>query len=234
MKKRYLLLLLFGWLFTACGSKSHVASYSVAEASPTSVTYRNPYISDTPVPAPIAPRRLVTTSASITVEVDKITEAHKKLLGMVEEMKGYIENDNLAEERGRYYARVKVPSAQLESALNQIGSLGEKVSQSVHKQDVTNSVSNQEEQLKNLKLFRDKMKTLLDRTSNIEEILKIERELNRVQTQIDMIERSLKQLAGQIEVSPIQVELEEKTIYGPLGYVGHGIWWAVKKLFVIR
>ncbi|SFV54069.1 hypothetical protein MNB_SV-14-1707 [hydrothermal vent metagenome] len=78
------------------------------------------------------------------------------------------------------------------------------------------------------------MKVLLNRTSNIEEILLIEREINRVQTEIDMIERNLKSMHSSVEMSPISVNLEEKTIYGPLGYIANGIWWVTKKLFVIR
>lgn len=93
---------------------------------------------------------------------------------------------------------------------------------------------NIQERLKNLKLFRDKMKTLLNQTSKIEDVLRIEREVNRVQTEIDMIESQMKNMQSSVDMSPIEVSLKEKTIYGPLGYVGHGIWWIVKKMFVIR
>jgi len=41
-------------------------------------------------------------------------------------------------------------------------------------------------------------------------------------------------MQGSVNMSPIGVTLNEKTIYGPLGYIGNGIWWVVKKLFVIR
>jgi len=230
MKQSYLILIVFGLLFSACGSKNNSATYGVASPPTTvSVSYSDPYAQTVPVS-----RRVVSTSASINVEVDKVKEAYKKLLTVVKEMNGYVENDNIMEEDGHYYARVKVPSAKLEPTLQKIGTLGEIVSQSIHKQDVTEGLSSDEERLKNLKLFRNRMKALLDKSTQIEDILKIERELNRVQTQIDMIERNLKRLQGSVEMSPIQVRLDEKTIYGPLGYIGHGIWWAVKKLFVIR
>ena len=55
-----------------------------------------------------------------------------------------------------------------------------------------------------------------------------------VQTEIDRIDRHLKSTQGSVDMSPISVNLKEKTIYGPIGYVGHGLWWAVKKLFIIR
>jgi len=78
------------------------------------------------------------------------------------------------------------------------------------------------------------MKALLNQTSKIEEILRIEREINRVQTEIDMIESQIKNMQGSVDMSPIEVSLKEKTIYGPIGYIGHGIWWVLKKMFIIR
>jgi len=182
--------------------------------------------------APVMPRK-ITMSANIEVEVDKINEAQKELDNLIKSFSGHIENARLSE-NGHYYANIKVPSDKLEATLDAIAKLGEKTSQSINKRDITERFTNNEERLKNLKLFREKMKALLSKTSNIEEILRIERELNRVQTEIDMIERNLKSMQGSVDMSPIDVTLEEKTIYGPLGYVANGIWWVTKKLFVIR
>ncbi len=227
MKKIYLLLLI-AFLWGGCGAKAPQVTHE-----PDVSAYSSPYhVSATPSPQELPRKR--TTSASITVEVEEINASHQQLVTLVKEMDGYIEYDNLSEARGRYYGHIKVPAKQLEATLKKISTLGETTSQSIRQQDVTERLYNQEEELKNLKLFRDKMKALLNRTSSIDEILRIERELNRVQTQIDRIERQLKELHGALDLSSVQVTLKEKTHYGPLGYIGHGLWWAVKKLFVIR
>jgi len=227
MSIKYLLIFSTALLFLACNSHNQPSSNSIAQ----------PMIYDsTPINSstyPIMAERKITMSADIDVEVDNINKSEKELTTLVKSVSGYIENARLSE-NGHYYANIKVPSDKLVLTLDGIAKLGDKISQSINKQDITEQFTNNEERLKNLKLFRDKMKVLLNRTSNIEEILRIEREINRVQTEIDMIERNLKSMHSSVEMSSVSVNLEEKTIYGPLGYIANGIWWVTKKLFVIR
>lgn len=234
MKTKYLLLLSTSLLFLACSSKSEV--YPSANISPP-VTYVSSEVyqdsHSAPIPQAVMLPRKIAMSANIDVDVENINDAEKELNSVIEGFSGHVENARISES-GHYYATIKVPSSKLIPALDAIAKLGDKTSQSINKRDITDRFINNEERLKNLKLFRDKMKNLLNKISKIEEILRIERELNRVQTEIDMIERQLKQMQGSVEMSPIRVNLEEKTIYGPLGYVGHGLWWGVKKLFIIR
>ncbi len=229
MKIKYFLLLPIVLLFLACNSQK--VSYS--EAVPQPITYQQTARATPMMASPVGAKRKITMSANIEVEVDNINKATKELTLLLKSYSGHIENTRLSED-GYYYANIKVPSEKLISTLDAIAKLGEKTSQSINKRDITERFTNHEERLKNLKIFKDKMKLLLNRTSNIEEILRIERELNRIQTEIDMLERNLKDMQSSVEMSPISVNLKEKTIYGPLGYVGNGIWWAIKKLFVIR
>ncbi len=232
MKTKHLLILSTALLFSACNSKS--ISHTAGLSQP--VTYQNAdvYQESAPMtPQTVMAPRKIAMSASIDVDVDKIDDAKEKLNSLVQSFAGRVENARFSE-GGHYYANIKVPSDKLIPTLDAIAKLGDKTSQSINKRDITNGFVNSEERLKNLKLFRDKMKALLNRTSNIKEILQIEREINRVQTEIDMIERQLKNMQGSVDMSPIDVSLNEKTIYGPIGYVGHGLWWAVKKLFIIR
>ena len=84
------------------------------------------------------------------------------------------------------------------------------------------------------------VKQLLGKASSVQDILQIESELNRIQSEIDSMEARMRILKDQIQMSTITVELrqqaEEKprTIYGPLGYLYKGAEWFVTKLFVIR
>jgi hypothetical protein len=78
------------------------------------------------------------------------------------------------------------------------------------------------------------MKKLLNRTSNIDEIVRIEREIRRVQIEIDSLKGRQKYLEDVVALSPISVDFKEKTVYGPIGYIANGLWWVTKKLFVIK
>ncbi|NEW61644.1 DUF4349 domain-containing protein [Sulfurovum sp. bin170] len=218
-------------LFIGCGSKSSnittaTSNYPI-QAIPAPTIYSDPY-STRAVPL----KRIITKRANIRVEVDKIEEAKEALTTLLEKSGGHIINARLYEDR--YNASAKVPSDKLIMTLDEIAKLGDKISQSISQNDVTNQFVDHEARLKNLILFRDKMQNLLSQTTKIEEILKIERELGRVQTQIDAIQGRLKYLKDAVVLSPIEINFEEKTIYGPLGYIANGIWWVTKKLFVIR
>jgi hypothetical protein len=227
MKKIFRMLAILTILFfVGCGAKSSSANYPepvVYSATPSMIPIEN---------APVPVRRIITKRANIIVEVDRLDDAKKGLETIIEKSGGHIVHDSLYEDR--YNASLKVPSIKLQAILDKISNLGDKISQSISQDDVTNQFVDNEARLKNLILFRDKMKNLLNQTTNIEEILKIERELRRVQTEIDSIKGRLKYLKDAIALSPIEVTFEEKTIYGPLGYIFNGIWWVTKKLFVIK
>ncbi len=177
--------------------------------------------------------RIITKNASIKVEVKSIEKSQEKLDSMLKVLDGHIINAQTYE-GGEYHASVKVPSKKLEIALEKIASFGEKISQNINQDDVTDSFVDIQARMKNLILFRDKMKKLLKKAKKIEDVLRIEAELNRVQTEIDTIEGRLKYLQNSVDYSSIQVTLEEETIYGPLGYLSNGLWWGIKKLFVIK
>ena len=227
MKKIFRMLAILTMLFfVGCGAKSSSANYPepvVYSATPSMIPIEN---------APVPVRRIITKRANIIVEVDRLDDAKKGLETIIEKSGGHIVHDSLYEDR--YNASLKVPSIKLQAILDKISNLGDKISQSISQNDVTNQFVDSEARLKNLILFRDKMKNLLNQTTDIEEILKIERELRRVQTEIDSIKGRLKYLKDAVALSPIEVTFEEKTIYGPLGYIFNGIWWVTKKLFVIK
>lgn len=231
-----LLLVTTAILFTGCGGKyanatSPTSTYGNSGLYQSTVIYSES-ANISPASAPRVVKRIITKRANIRVEVDSIEEANKALVTLIEKRGGHITNSNTHEDS--YNASAKIPSANLVETLDAIASLGDKISQSISQNDVTNQFVDNEARLKNLILFRDKMKGLLGQTTNIEEIVKIERELKRVQTEIDSLQGRLKYLKDAVSLSPIDIHFKEKTLYGPLGYIGNGIWWVTKKLFVIK
>jgi len=82
--------------------------------------------------------------------------------------------------------------------------------------------------------LRDRLRALLDKAQDVKDILAIEKELGRVQGDIDSMQARLKSLKGKVDLSSITVSIKRKRILGPLGYVLRGAWWTVEKLFVIQ
>ena len=91
-----------------------------------------------------------------------------------------------------------------------------------------------EARLENLIATRDRLREHLGRTSSVAEIVAVERELARVQTEIDSLEGRLAHLRSSVALSTVELQIEQKTVLGPLGYVVWGFLWGVEKLFVLR
>jgi predicted nucleic acid-binding Zn-ribbon protein len=101
-------------------------------------------------------------------------------------------------------------------------------------QDVTETFIDNEARLKNLYALRDRIRALLEKADEVEELLKIERELSRIQSEIDSLEGRQKSLQQSVDFAEVSVTFEPRTILGPLGYVASGVGWVVEKLFFIR
>lgn len=177
--------------------------------------------------------RMVIKNAAITVEVKALNNVDAELSNILQRQNGYLESSRLSDE-DKYYATVKVPSSSLEKTLSLISSLGKETSKHVGTTDVTDEFTDQAAELKNLIALRERLKALLEKAATVKEVLVVEEELNRVQTKIDQIEGRLKSLSSGAKYSTIEITLERKTIYGPIGYLAVGSWWLLEKLFVIQ
>jgi hypothetical protein len=176
---------------------------------------------------------MVIKNAEITIEVKTPNQVDAELSKILESQNGYLVSSRLSGE-DKYYATVKVPSSSLEKTLSLISSLGKETNKRVSATDVTEEFKDQEAELKNLISLRERLKALLVKAVTVKEVLEVEEQLNRVQTNIDQIEGRLKSLTNGVNYSTIDITVKRETIYGPIGYLGVGLWWLLEKLFVIQ
>jgi hypothetical protein len=73
---------------------------------------------------------------------------------------------------------------------------------------------------------------LLDKANNVTDILSIEKELERVNTQIELMEGRIKHAQESVVYSSVTVRFREKAKPGPLGWIFYGLYQGVKWLFV--
>jgi hypothetical protein len=178
-------------------------------------------------------QRSIIFSASIAVTVSDPASSAEAVSGLARSFGGYVEWSQSSNE-GTASLRLRVPSASLDQALDQVGSLGRERTREISSTDVTESLADLEAVVANRKALRDRLRTLLARAQKVEEVLKIETELSRIQTEIDREEGRLKCLRSQVAMSLLSVQLQRQRVLGPLGYLIEGSAWLVEKLFVIR
>ncbi|MBN2054820.1 DUF4349 domain-containing protein, partial [bacterium] len=122
----------------------------------------------------------------------------------------------------------------LTTAMSSLASLGEVTGSGMSSEDVTEQYEDTNARLGTMTALRDRLRALLDKAQDVEDILAIEKELGRVQADIDAMQARLRTLEDQVDLASITISIKRRRILGPLGYVFKGAWWVVEKLFVIR
>lgn len=183
-------------------------------------------------------RQLVRT-ASIEIAASSVPRCVDEALRITQQAGGYVHESSIAKD-GRGTLQLRVPATQLDTVLDQLSKLGEEESRHVSTEDVTDRVLDLDAELANKRALRDRLRALLARAKDVSDVLSVENELTRVQTDIDSLEARLKKMREDVAFSSIQLTVtppapEKKTrILGPLGYLYVGTKWFITKLFVIR
>ncbi|MGK0475625.1 MAG: hypothetical protein ACJAYV_001288 [Oleispira sp.] len=175
-------------------------------------------------------RKLI-KSSWLTLSVKNLTQAEIQAKAIVEQQAGYIQNTHDEQDKS-FNLSIRVPQDHYVPTLIELRKVGDIISENESVQDVTTEFIDNKARLNNLHKLRNRIQLLLNRADRIEDLLKIERELNRTQSEIDRLEGRMKYLKGQVDFASIEFSAEKQKTYGPLGYFFMGIWWGVEKLFV--
>jgi outer membrane murein-binding lipoprotein Lpp len=177
--------------------------------------------------------RKMVRSGDLIVTVDSPEEASPEVARLVKDAGGFVERSTETRE-SNVWLRCRVPAASLDQLMDAIADLGDEERRSVSVADVTEQYADLETRLRNNIALRERLQQLLQRASDVEDVLAIEKELNRIQSEIETMQAQFDRLKSEVELSALSINLQRKRILGPLGYVGYGFWWMFSKLFVVR
>lgn len=183
--------------------------------------------------------RLLVWTADFSVEVADLGKSAEQLSARMVALGGYVEekSDDGSQRQSFVY---RVPKDAFNEALGDVERSGSVLSRHVKGEDVTEQYVDVGTRLKNNLALRDRFRDLLAKARDVKDILLIEAELNRIQSEVDSMEARMRVLKDQIQMATLRVTLHQQvppkpaTIYGPLGYLYKGAEWFVIKLFVIR
>jgi len=172
-----------------------------------SLVYSPPAVAEG-VPATGASQRVVIRSGSLTIKARELEPVREKVVSHVEGRNGWVDDWSIEDRWLRM--TVRVPTAELDRSLDYFSSLGKVISRGFRSRDVTERLVDLELRLKNLIALRARLRAYLDQTQDLKEILEVESQLNRVQTEIESIEGKLKVLRAQIEMSEIELRVKRR------------------------
>jgi len=181
-----------------------------------------------------ASRKLIWT-ASLGLQVRGVADTVTAVTAIAEGSGGYVESSQSGDYDNGASGRltVRVPAASLNDTIGKIEALGKLTHKDVSSEDVIAECVDLEARLKNKLALRDRLKQLLEKAGEVEDVLAIETELSRTQADIDAMQARLKTLGGQVELATVHVSLERKKVLGPLGLAFKGLAWGIGKLFVL-
>ena len=122
---------------------------------------------------------------------------------------------------------MRVPEPKLDVALDSLSQLGTVTSRHVSSQDVTEEAIDVEARIQSLTAERDQLRQLLAKAVAINDVFTIERELARVQGDIDSLQRRLDHLHNTSALAQLDAEFKKRQELGPVSKffaaIGHGI-----------
>ncbi len=212
----------------ACAGAAKEAPSAVAPAAPAVEVAGEGYPSEG-MPA-VTEERMIIRTGDMSLVVNDVMLARDEIAQLAVNLNGYVVSSRIwgEEEETRGQISIRVPDEQFESGLAKLRELAIRVeSESTDSQDVTEEYIDLEARLKNAEATESQYLALLDRATDVEDILKIYDSLSRVRSEIEQIKGRMQYLERTSSMSLISVRLEPEASAKPLARVG----WSVLEEF---
>ena len=199
------------------------SSCNVQKADPSSRAFSN---TDQETDHLSQTRRMVISNVHLDLQVENVDTANVALSSLATAYSGY------TTEMGNERTVLRVKSEMLDKVLLEIGEIGKIKDQVASGVDVTDEYFDHQIRLENAEKTRNRYLELLDIAKTVDEIIKIEKELERLNETIDLIKGRMNRLSHLSEYATIHINLTERVKPGLVGYVFVGLYKSVEWLFV--
>jgi hypothetical protein len=186
-------------------------------------------------------KRMMIYNANVRIKTESVQKTIEEIQIQTEKMEGIVLQMN-----SYGSLTVKVPSDKLKKFLSNLKNSSKEYSEEIFSKDVTEEYQDIEIQLENAKKSRQRYLELLKVAKNVEEVLKVQAELNKATETIDTLEGRIRYLKDKTDYSTITIHIysdnraivvKEKEyepgilgypfyyLYKGTGYVFRGIVW---------
>lgn len=153
--------------------------------------------------------KLVVKESSLSLVVDNVVKVQKQIIKKTEELGGYMVDSYLdnPQEMAMATVIVRVPQEKLDQALTYFRGLSIKViAEKLQGQDVTDQYIDIEARLKTLYKTKARFEEIMEKATQVQDILNVQREIINLQSQIDS-------LRGQQQYYEKNVQMAKLTVY---------------------
>ena len=149
---------------------------------------------------PQGDRQMAYTS-SFTLTVRTAEDATAFIKAEAEKLGGYVLNIR------SNYLTVKIPVAKADEFVKTVSGAGKMSSFTMSAEDMTDTIADLNVRLDNLKKLRERLAALLNQANRVEDMLKVEKELNRVTTEIERLTAQLQNSRKRVDLVTFNITL---------------------------
>jgi len=167
--------------------------------------------------------RKIVKKGKIIFETADVNETKSLITQTVQKLNGYISDDNVAgySKRIEHRLTIRVPADKFDLLLNTISESVNKLDdKKIEVLDVTEEYVDIETRTKTKKELQNRYVALLERATTVEDILRIEKEIGGLQTEIESVEGRMRYLKDRIAFSTLTVAYYQEidTPASPFGF----------------
>ncbi|MCR5500493.1 MAG: DUF4349 domain-containing protein [Acetatifactor sp.] len=212
-----------------------------------------------------ATKRKLIKNVSMNVETQEYNTLMANLEARVKELGGYVQN--MESYNGSSYSRnsyvrhanltVRIPQNKLDEFVNSVSELGNVTSRSENVEDVTLQYVDVKSHKESLQVEQQRLLELLERATNLEDIITLENRLSTVRYQIESMESTLRTYDDLVDYSTVRLTINEVEVYTPVveekesnwqrmtrgfmeslvsvgnGLLNFGIWFVIKLPYIV-
>ena len=171
-------------------------------------------------------QRRVMYSMKYLIKTDHADSIHTRAIEIAKTYEGYVVEQTNAK------TTIRLPAAKQTEALAQVEALGKVMTKDIYGKDVTEEYEDLNIKLETLEKARVRYLELLEKAEDVEATLAVEKELERVNKDIDLLKGKLTKMTHLIEYVTVEIRTEKGIRPGPLGWIFYGVYRGIAWLFV--
>ncbi len=170
--------------------------------------------------------RMIAYTSTIHYEVADVDATRISITDSVKQYEGIIVQETNS------YLVVRIPINKYDQFIKTIGSINRIVKSEMYGEDITDVYEDIVLKLESKIKLRERYLLLLNRAERIEDILSIERELERINIEIQSLEGKKNESEKKVEYIKLNIYINKKVMPGPLGWIFYLGYKAIEWLFV--
>ncbi|MDD1668240.1 MAG: DUF4349 domain-containing protein [Methanomicrobiales archaeon] len=169
-------------------------------------------------------------TGQVSIEVPKVPEAIDRVRDIAVSNGGYLSSSNVytsSNDRKMGSATIRIPADRFDAVMTSLAPLGKVLSSSEQRSDVTERYVDLTIQNESYHAQLENYRRLMTRADKVEDIIKIQAQIDQITLSINQLEGQLRYLSSQIDLSTINVNLQEPEPVG--GETGFNIITAINE-----